>query len=76
MKQRKSEDCTVNQISPESGKGRDRVVHRNLLLPCDFLLIEAPAVMTTQPRADSEKAKRKSQPQHRQQQQAEQDDSG
>ncbi|KAK7878977.1 hypothetical protein WMY93_034191 [Mugilogobius chulae] len=36
--QRKHEDSPVYEIQPESGKGRTRVMHRNLLLPCDFLL--------------------------------------
>uniref|UniRef100_A0A8C6Q036 Gypsy retrotransposon integrase-like protein 1 n=2 Tax=Nothobranchius furzeri TaxID=105023 RepID=A0A8C6Q036_NOTFU len=36
VKERKH-DSPVYEIQPESGKGRVRVIHRNLLLPCDFL---------------------------------------
>lgn len=38
--QRKHEDSPVYEIQPESGKGRTRVMHRNFLLPCDFLPVE------------------------------------
>lgn len=38
--QRKNEDSPVYEIEPENGKGRTRVMHRNLLLPCDFLPVE------------------------------------
>ncbi|XP_019221791.1 uncharacterized protein LOC109204700 [Oreochromis niloticus] len=38
--QRKHKDSPVYEIKPENGKGRVRVVHRNLLLPCDFLPVE------------------------------------
>lgn len=46
VKMRKSDDSPVYQIGPENGVGRDRVVHRNLLLPCDHLPLELPS---TQP---------------------------
>lgn len=29
------------ELRPEDGKGRVRVMHRNLMLPCDFLPVEA-----------------------------------
>uniref|UniRef100_A0A8C5E4S7 Gypsy retrotransposon integrase-like protein 1 n=1 Tax=Gouania willdenowi TaxID=441366 RepID=A0A8C5E4S7_GOUWI len=35
--QRKHHDSPVYELKPENGKGRVRVIHRNLLLPCDFL---------------------------------------
>lgn len=38
--QRKQPDSPVYEIKPESGKGRVRIMHRNLLLPCDFLPLE------------------------------------
>ncbi len=34
---REMEDSPVYRLKPESGKGRERVLHRNLLLPCDGL---------------------------------------
>ena len=30
-------DSPVYEVTPESGNGRTRVLHRNMLLPCDFL---------------------------------------
>ena len=35
-------DSPVYEIKPETGKGRHRVLHRNLLLPCDFLPLTPP----------------------------------
>ena len=35
--QRRHHDSPVYELKPENGKGRVRVMHRNLLLPCDFL---------------------------------------
>lgn len=34
------EEGPVYGIKPERGKGRSRVLHRNLLLPCDYLPLE------------------------------------
>ncbi|CAL9690999.1 unnamed protein product [Knipowitschia caucasica] len=62
IRERKAEDSPVYQISPENGRGRDRVVHRNLLLPCDFLPCEKT------PTATPATAKRKSRPPRREQQ--------
>ncbi|MEQ2232041.1 hypothetical protein ILYODFUR_006966 [Ilyodon furcidens] len=35
-----SKDIPVYELKPERGKGRSRVLHRNLLLPCDQLPLE------------------------------------
>ncbi|KAL6468437.1 hypothetical protein MHYP_G00241140 [Metynnis hypsauchen] len=35
-------DSPVYEVKPEDGLGRTRVLHRNLLLPCDFLPVEKP----------------------------------
>ncbi|KAI7789521.1 hypothetical protein IRJ41_008311 [Triplophysa rosa] len=53
VKERKADGSPVYEISPESGKGRDRVVHRNLLLPCDFLPPDQPPAETVQPQKNS-----------------------
>lgn len=37
---RKGPDSPVYELRPESGHGRHRVLHRNLLLPCDYLPVE------------------------------------
>jgi len=37
----KRKDMPVYEVKPESGNGRTRVLHRNLLLPCSFLPVEA-----------------------------------
>ncbi len=35
-----AEDVPIYEIKPEQGKGRSRVLHRNLLMPCDHLPLE------------------------------------
>ncbi len=40
VKQRKHAESPVYEVRPESGKGKGPVIHRNLLLPCDFLPLE------------------------------------
>ena len=42
-----SENIPVYELRPEKEKGRSRILHRNLLLPCDHLPLETPV----QPRA-------------------------
>ncbi len=37
---RVGEEGPVHEVKPERGKGRSRVLHRNLLLPCDYLPLE------------------------------------
>ena len=75
VKERKADDSPVYQISPENGKGRDRVVHRNLLLPCDYLPVDQPSATTLQPKKDSQRpAKKGTRPRHQPPQQPEPDD--
>ncbi|XP_061600648.1 uncharacterized protein LOC133463244 [Cololabis saira] len=38
--ERKHQDSPVYEVKPERGSGRTRVLHRNMLLPCDFLPVE------------------------------------
>ena len=40
VESRKGSDSPVYDVKPESGHGRNRTLHRNLLLPCDFLPVE------------------------------------
>lgn len=39
---RVKDDLPIYEVQPEQGKGRSRVVHRNLLLPCDHLPVDVP----------------------------------
>ena len=64
-------DLPVYEVRPEQGKGRSRVLHRNLLLPCDHLTFE------TQPGlAKNDKRKTKERPQLVTQNQESDEDSG
>lgn len=40
VKERKHAESPVYEVRPEREKGKSRVIHRNLLLPCDFLPLE------------------------------------
>jgi hypothetical protein len=74
VKERKADDSPVYQISPENGKGRDRVVHRNLLLPCDYLPVDQPSATNLQPKKDAQRpAKKGTRPRHQPSQPAEPD---
>ena len=37
---RKDEDCPVYEVKPETGPGGTRILHRNLLLPCNHLPVD------------------------------------
>ncbi|KAK3732869.1 hypothetical protein QZH41_002219, partial [Actinostola sp. cb2023] len=37
---RRAPDSPVYELRPESGRGRNRILHRNLLLTCDYLPVE------------------------------------
>ena len=43
---RKSPESSVYDVKPESGRGKMRTLHRNLLLPCDYLPIKESAKRT------------------------------
>ena len=43
------EQIPVYELKPEQGRGRSRILHRNMLLPCDHLPME------TQPKIAHEK---------------------
>ena len=40
---RKGDDSPVYEVKPETGPGANRTLHRNLLLPCNYLPIEIPS---------------------------------
>ncbi|XP_064597860.1 uncharacterized protein LOC135464364 [Liolophura sinensis] len=46
---RMADDSPVYEVRPESGKGRTRVLHRNLLLQCDGLPITVPQPKPSKP---------------------------
>ncbi|RXN20783.1 Retrovirus-related Pol poly from transposon [Labeo rohita] len=75
VKERKADGSPVYEIGPENGKGRDKVVHRNLLLPCDFLPSDQPPVERLQPQKNSlSSPKERTRLQHQQQHHPEQSD--
>ena len=39
-------DLPVYEVTPEGWKGKSRTLHRNLLLPCDFLQSDLPEPAT------------------------------
>ncbi|XP_030601462.1 uncharacterized protein LOC115791517 [Archocentrus centrarchus] len=48
-----AEGLPVYEVKPEQGRGRSRTMHRNLLLPCDYLPLE------TEPKAPPKQEKRR-----------------
>lgn len=42
----KGKDSPVYEVKPESGSGRGRVLHRNMLMPCNALPLQKPAQNT------------------------------
>ncbi|KAI3369564.1 hypothetical protein L3Q82_024377 [Scortum barcoo] len=52
-------DLLVYEVRPERGKGRSRVLHRNLLMPCDHLPFEKQPEVA---KHDQSKQKKKHQP--------------
>lgn len=43
----KGENSPVYEVKPERGTGRDRILHRNMLMPCHALLLEEPVQCST-----------------------------
>ena len=43
MISRKSDDSPVYEVKPEAGSGASRILHRNLLFPCNYLPIDIPS---------------------------------
>ncbi|GAA6102848.1 uncharacterized protein LOC121887483, partial [Tachysurus ichikawai] len=41
-------DVPIYEVKPEQSKGRSRVLHRNLLLPCDYLPLDITPTPSTQ----------------------------
>ena len=64
-------DLPIYEVRPEQGKGRSRVLHRNLLMPCDHLPFEIQPDL-----ARNEKRKQKERPQLVTQIQESDEDSG
>nr|XP_054768291.1 uncharacterized protein LOC129275837 [Lytechinus pictus] len=52
VKRRLSPDIPVYEVCPEIGQGRVRVLHRNMLLPCDYLGLR---VQQDQPSGDRQR---------------------
>ncbi|KAK7886457.1 hypothetical protein WMY93_026078 [Mugilogobius chulae] len=58
--QRKQQDSPVYEIKPETGRGRTRIMHRNLLLPCDFLPVETLVSPAEEPKKKKRDTQKKS----------------
>jgi len=48
----------VYEVKPESGNGRSKVLHRNMLLPCSYLPVETPLKSSKSRRTVSRRANR------------------
>lgn len=61
--QKKHQDTPVYEVKPEMGSGRPRMLHRNMLLPCDFLPVDEPLPSRTKKKSQNRnKAGKKTQP--------------
>lgn len=47
------ENLPIYQVQPEQGRGRVRVLHRNLLMPCDYLPMDLPTSDGDKPKETS-----------------------
>ena len=52
-----NEDSPVYSVKAEDGTGKVRVLHRNLLLPCDYLPLEKPPQPVTSKKSSHSKKK-------------------
>ena len=52
-----NEDSPVYSVKAEDGTGKVRVLHRNLLLPCDYLPLEEPPQPVTSKKSSHSKKK-------------------
>ena len=50
----KSDEIPVYDVIPESGEGKTRTLHRNMLFPCSYLPVEKPAMKPSQPKRQGE----------------------
>ncbi|KAL1249455.1 hypothetical protein QQF64_020460 [Cirrhinus molitorella] len=50
-----SDELPIYEVKPEKGKGRSRVLHRNLLMPCDHLPLEIAQPPKTKQKQESKK---------------------
>ena len=54
----KRNDMAVYEVKPETGNGRSRVLHRNMLLPCSYLPVETHVKSSTSRRTVCRKTDR------------------
>ena len=58
----KSDEIPVYDVIPESGEGKTRTLHRNMLFPCSYLPVERSAMKPSQPKRQNKSKKEKEEP--------------
>ena len=58
----KSDEIPVYDVIPESGEGKTRTLHRNMLFPCSYLPVEKFAMKPSQPKRQNKSKKEKEEP--------------
>ena len=58
----KSDEIPVYDVIPESGEGKTRTLHRNMLFPCSYLPVEKSAMKPFQPKRQNKSKKEKEEP--------------
>ena len=58
----KSDEIPVYDVIPESGEGKTRTLHRNMLFPCSYLPVEKSAMKPSQPKRQNKSKKEKEEP--------------
>ena len=58
----KPDEIPVYDVIPESGEGKTRTLHRNMLFPCSYIPVEKPAMKPPQPKRQNKNKKETEEP--------------